>query len=163
MVQPLPAGARKVIAAGAGRYLPSGHLVYIHNGTLFAEPFDITRLEATGPSVSVLEGVASNPSTGASQFAVSDTGTIVYLPGRNTGDPVPIQLVDREGKTTPLRAAPATWFSCFSLDGAGRDGHSRGQPGGRVGLGGRATRSRATLDPAEDRKLWTPDGRRIAT
>ena len=44
------AGRRKVVQRGGyhGRYLPSGHLVYIHDGTLFAAPFDLDRLEVTG-------------------------------------------------------------------------------------------------------------------
>ena len=36
---------------------PSGHLVYIRNGTLLAVPFDLKRLETSGPPVPVLEGV----------------------------------------------------------------------------------------------------------
>lgn len=38
MVQPLPGGTAKVVHRGGyhGRYLSSGHLVYIHDGTLFA-------------------------------------------------------------------------------------------------------------------------------
>ncbi|MGA7791753.1 MAG: protein kinase [Candidatus Acidiferrales bacterium] len=31
-----------------GRYLPSGHLVYINRGTLFVVPFDVNRLEVHG-------------------------------------------------------------------------------------------------------------------
>ena len=52
VVQPLPGGPRKVVQRGGfhGRYLPSGHLVYIHDGTLFAAPFDLDRLEMTGPA-----------------------------------------------------------------------------------------------------------------
>ena len=42
VVQPLPTGARKVVQRGGyyGRYLPSGHLAYLHDGTLFVAPFD---------------------------------------------------------------------------------------------------------------------------
>ena len=49
MVQPLPGGTPKVVHRGGyhGRYLASGHLVYIHDGTLFAAPFDLGRLEVT--------------------------------------------------------------------------------------------------------------------
>src|SRR5262245_20266365 len=62
VVQPLPSGARKVVLRRGlyGRYLTSGHLVYVQDGTLFAAPFDLDRLETSGPSVPVLEGVASN-------------------------------------------------------------------------------------------------------
>ena len=43
----LKTGAVKVILKGGyfGRYLPSGHLVYISQGTMFATPFDLSRLE----------------------------------------------------------------------------------------------------------------------
>ena len=79
VVQQLPSGERKVIQKGYhGRYLPSGHLVYLHDGTLFATAFDPNQLKVTGPSVPVLEGVASNAGTGAAWFAVSDTGLFAY-------------------------------------------------------------------------------------
>ena len=83
VVQPLPTGARKIVQRGGsyGRYLPSGHLVYIHNGTLFAAPFDLARLEVIGQPVPALEGVITGPTNGGAQFAVSDTGTLVYLSG----------------------------------------------------------------------------------
>ncbi|MDO8679357.1 MAG: protein kinase [Acidobacteriota bacterium] len=66
VVQALPSGARKVVQRGGyhGRYLPSGHLVYINDGTLFAAPFDLDRLAVTGQPVPALDGVMSNASTG---------------------------------------------------------------------------------------------------
>ena len=167
VVQPLPTGARKIVQRGGyyGRYLPSGHLVYIHDGTLFAAPFDVTRLEMTGQPVSALEGVTSNPNTGATQFAVSDTGTIVYLPGRSTSGAVPIHLMDREGKTTPLRATPAAWSNpAFSPDGRrlAMDISDGKQVDVWVYEWAGDTLSRLTFDPADDRRpVWTPDGRRI--
>ena len=73
VVQALPSGARKVVQRGGyhGRYLMSGHLVYIHDGTLFAVPFDLDRLEVTGQPVPALEGVTSNAITGGAQFSAS--------------------------------------------------------------------------------------------
>ena len=40
---------RKTLVRGGtfGRYLPSGHLVYVNRGTLFAVPFDVDRLEVS--------------------------------------------------------------------------------------------------------------------
>ena len=63
-----------------GRYLPSGHLVYVQHATLFAAPFDLDRLELTGPAVPALQGATVNMPVGAAEIAVSDTGTIAYLP-----------------------------------------------------------------------------------
>ena len=59
VVHVLPHGPRKVVQRGGyhGRYLSSGHLVYIHDGTLFAAPFDLDRLEMTGEPVPALGGV----------------------------------------------------------------------------------------------------------
>ena len=166
IVQPLPTGSRKVVLRGGyyGRYLPSGHLVYIHNGTLFAARFDLDRLEVTGQPVPALDGVASDASTGGAQFAVSDNGTLVYVPGQSTSSGMPIQWMDHEGKATTLRASPTKWFNpVFAPDGR------------RLALNildrqfdiwvyelARDTLSRLTADPASDTKpVWTPDGRRI--
>src|SRR6516164_8182606 len=43
VVRPLPTGSPRIVQRGGyyGRYLPSGHLVYFHEGTLFAAPFDL--------------------------------------------------------------------------------------------------------------------------
>ena len=167
MVQALPTGTRTVVQRGGyhGRYLPSGHLVYLHDGTLFAAPFDLDRLAVTGPPVPALEGVTSNANTGGAQFAVSASGTLVYLPGQSTSTGFPIHWMDHEGKTTPLRATPANWFNpVFApdgrrlavdiLDGNGRDVW--------VYEWARDTLTRLTFDPTDDRKpVWTPDGRRI--
>ena len=88
VVQALPSGPRKVVQRGAyhGRYLASGHLVYVHDGTLFAAPFDLDRLEVTGQPVPVLAGLNANVVTGGAQFAASDGGTLVYLPGAGHAD-----------------------------------------------------------------------------
>ena len=84
VVQSLPNGPRKVLVPGAyfGRYLASGHLVYVHDGTVFAAPFDLNRLELAGPAVPVLEGAAVNMPVGAAEITFSDAGTIAYLPAR---------------------------------------------------------------------------------
>jgi Protein kinase domain len=108
-------------AAYFGRYVASGHLLFVHEGTIFAAPFDPARLEVTGPSVPVLEGVASGPGgvgrNGAAQIAISETGSAAYLQGESfTG--VPLDLMDRTGKVTPLNARRMLWNAPrFSPDG----------------------------------------------
>ena len=79
----LATGKRKVVVedGGDGRYLPSGHLVFVRQGVLMAAPFDLGRLELAAPPVSVIgalsqalnaPGEAGN--SGAAQFAASDRG-----------------------------------------------------------------------------------------
>ncbi len=80
----LETGERKVVLENArqARYLSTGHLVYEQSGTgnLMAAPFDLTSFEVTGDSVPVVQGVRQ---TGNSyvDYAVSDNGTLVYVPG----------------------------------------------------------------------------------
>jgi len=168
VVHSLEDDTRKVLHRGGyhGRYLPSGHLVFIHEGTLFAAPFDLDRLELTGQPVPALAGVSANPVFGGAQFAFSRDGTLVYQRGEGLGLAVPIQWMDREGKLQPLRAASGVYFNIrFSPDGRRL---ALDIPEGKnrdvwVYEWGRDTLSRLTFDPNEDRDpMWTPDGRRIA-
>jgi Tol biopolymer transport system component len=167
VVQPLPNGPRKILLRSGylyGRYLPSGHLLYMHGGTLFAAPFDLNRLELAGPPVPALEGIAVDTATSA-QFAVAANGTLVYLPAQVASDEAPISWMDRAGRTTPLRPTPANWSNPFFAP----DGHRLAMDifdGKQVDVWiydwARDAPSRLTLDPSDDREpVWTPDGRRI--
>jgi Tol biopolymer transport system component len=167
IVQPLSGGAPKVVHRGGfyGRYLPSGHLLYLHAGTLWAAPFDLDRLAVTGPPVSAIEGVTSNAANGGAQVAVSASGTVVYLPGEETSG-VPIHWMDRDGKTTPLRSLPANWTALQFAP----DGRRLGLQVNMVGAGAdiwvyeweRDVFTRPISDPGDHANpIWTPDGRRI--
>ena len=169
-VQPLPSGPRRVLQRGGyhGRYLGSGHLVYMHEGTLFAAAFDPARLVLTGQPVPALEGVAADAGFAGAHFAFSNRGTLVFLPGTGQSfwSEVSIRWMDREGKTQPLRAVPGGYrMFRFSPDGQKlaieiREGRQRDV---WVYEWGRDTLSRLTFDPAADTSpVWTPDGRRIA-
>jgi eukaryotic-like serine/threonine-protein kinase len=164
----LPDGPPKVIVRGGyhGRALPSGQLIYIHDNTLFAAPFDPVRLEITAPAVPAIEGVMSNGITGGAQFSVSNDGTLVYLPGLSEGG-TRLQWMDRTGNTTTLRGVVANWFTpAFSPDGA----HIAMQITERTAQGdiwvyepARNVMTRLTTSPARDtRPVWTPDGRYVA-
>src|ERR1700674_2580905 len=82
-VQSVRTGERRnLIQAGTHpRYAPSGHLVYVQGASLVAVPFDPRRLEVTGAAIPVVEGVLQSPTTGASQYSFSATGSLVYVPG----------------------------------------------------------------------------------
>jgi serine/threonine-protein kinase len=127
VVQPLPNGAPKIVQRGGyyGRYLRSGHLVYMRQGALFAEPFDLARLEPVGPPVPVIEDVSTytglsglGGQAGSAQAAWTETGTAVYLTGQSEVDEMPIDWMDRTGTVTPLRPTRASWSNPqFSPDG----------------------------------------------
>jgi Tol biopolymer transport system component len=166
VVQALPSGARKVVQRGGyhGRYLLSGHLAYIHDGTLFAVPFDLERLEVTGQPVPALEGVTSNAITGGAQFSVSASGTLIYLPGPSIGAGTPLHWMDQQGNTTPMRAWLANWLNPrFSPEGGRLAMEIRaGTSDIWVYEWARDTLTRLTSDPVRAMNpVWTPDGRRI--
>ena len=163
---PLGNRERKVLVQGGyGRYVPSGHLLYIQNGTLFGVAFDVDRLELVGRAVPLIEGVMAGENMMAAQFSVSNAGTLVYLPGRLTAADPPILWMDARGATTPLLPKPTTWGNPkFSPDGRKLavdmlDGSSdiwvydleRGSLD-------RVTFERETAD-AEP--VWTPNGERL--
>ena len=116
----LQSGARKEILAGGyfPRYLPSGYLVYFHAGTLFAAPFDVGRLEMTGQPAPILDGIVSYPGNATAEFAYSDTGAVIYLPGKAASGNMVVNWLDAQGKLQPLRNVPTTYYSPrFSPDG----------------------------------------------
>ena len=167
VVQTLPDGPRKILQRGGtyARYVASGHVVYIHSGTLFAAPFDLDRLEIAGRPVPVLEGVNGNTGTGSANFAVSNNGTFVYLSGQTPVDESPILWMDRNGQTTPLRATPANWSNPrFSPDGTklAVDIAASGVPAVWIYDWSRDTATRLTFGSgASLRPAWTPDSKRL--
>jgi serine/threonine-protein kinase len=167
VVQALPSGARKVVQRGGsfGRYLPSGHLVFVHDGTLFAAAFDLDRLELVSPPVRVLESVVTNATGGEAMLAVSDSGTLVYLPAAAVAFGGPIEWIDRTGKVSWLRAAPANWATLsFAPDGRrlAVDIFDGKQWDIWVDDPSKDTLARLTSSATHSaRPVWTPDGRRI--
>ncbi len=87
------------------RYLPSCHLVYVHDGTLFAVPYDLAGLRTRGTPAPVLEDVAGAPGQGGGQFDFSQNGTFVYLTGKSALTSAPLAWMDSSGKTETLPAA----------------------------------------------------------
>jgi serine/threonine-protein kinase len=167
VVYSMASGQRKTVQRGGfhARYLPSGHIVYMREGTLFAVPFDLQRLEVTGPPAPILEGVVSNLGAGSAQFSFSETGNLVYVAGSGEGQKVSIYWMDREGKFTPLRETPGDYRNpAFSPDGKRLaldiiDGNRRDI---WVYEWERDTLTRLTFAGEENGfPLWTPDGQRI--
>jgi serine/threonine-protein kinase len=86
------------------RYLSSGHLIYQMNGVLYARTFDPSRM-AVGGAVSVVEGVHRGTGGLNAWYAVSDSGTLVYLPGpviTSGFAELTLAFFDRAGKAEPL-------------------------------------------------------------
>jgi serine/threonine-protein kinase len=69
------------------RYVPTGHLVFARGPSLLAAPFDLDRLELSGPPVVIVDRVMSDNSVAGSgafawgaRYAVGGDGTLAYIP-----------------------------------------------------------------------------------
>ncbi len=102
-------GTRKVVAGGGtfGRYLDGGYLTYLNQGTLFALPFSLDRLDVTSRTpIPILADVAYSSTFGFGQIDISRTGTLVYRRSSGRGQLVASWIESkRPGRTAPR----ATW------------------------------------------------------
>jgi hypothetical protein len=67
------------------RYLPSGHLVYAEAGALKVVAFDPSSRLVSGAPATVIQGVERTQAGDGYQFALSDNGSLAYLPTSSAG------------------------------------------------------------------------------
>ncbi|HKV03999.1 MAG TPA: protein kinase [Candidatus Acidoferrales bacterium] len=166
-MQSVGTGERRNLIQGGThpRYSSSGHLVYAQGGNLMAVPFDVRRLEVTGAAVQVVEGVLESELSGAAQYSISPTGSLVYVPGGVQSIQSRLVWVSLNGAEQVL-AAPAHIYLAPRLSPDGR----------RVAVGitepntqvwmydlSRDTLTRFTFDGNLNvDPVWTPDAKRAA-
>lgn len=159
-------GRRRRLVEGGyyGRYVATGHVVYMHEGTMFAVPFDRKRLEVTGLPTPILEGITANPGDATMQLSFAENGTLMYVPGHSGFRLASIYWMDREGKFTPIRETPGDYYMpALSPDGKRlvltiNDGKKSDV---WVLDLARDTLTRLTFDGNNIGPIWTPDGQRI--
>jgi serine/threonine-protein kinase len=162
-------GKRTVVHHGGsyGRYVDTGHILYVSDRTLFALPFDVGKKKATGPQLPVLEDVAGNLVEGGAQYDVSSGGVVLaYLEGAWETEPYAIVAVDRTGRSESLISEPGVY-----------GGPSLSPDGDRLALSvlrddnwdvwihdlRREVATRLTFSEGYDADpVWSPDGRWIA-
>ena len=156
--------AREIIAGTMARYAATGHIVYATaSGTLMAAPFDVRRLEISGPSVPLVEGVAVD-SNGTSQFAVSRSGALLY--GTGAGFVSELVWVTRAGVVTSV---DPTWIGEFGSPALSPDARRlavaiQGPESRDVWVTqlDRGPRLRLTLDgDRNDHPAWSPNGQSV--
>jgi serine/threonine-protein kinase len=162
----LQTGRRSTLHHGGffARYLPSGHLVWIYQNTLYTALFDIDRLALTGDPRPIVEDIDNGEDTGG-DFAFSQTGVLVYV-SRLAAPQRSIFWLDSTNRIRPLHSAPGLYdFPRFSPDGqrlafSARDG--QGHEDIWVRNLDRNTASRVTLLPGQNEwPVWTPDGKSL--
>ena len=176
VAQTLATGTRKVLLKDAAdaRYVPSGHLLFLRRGVLFAVPFDAARLEMRGAPVAVLDTVAqaltaSNTDhvTGAGQFAVAGNGALAWVPGPVIPYPdATLVVVDRRGEVSPLPAPVRSYGSAARVARNGRHVavtvRTLSDAGVWVYDAARGTMTRLAEGGEASTPVWSPDGGRVA-
>jgi eukaryotic-like serine/threonine-protein kinase len=149
-------------------YSETGHVVFARGTTIMAAPFDASELAVAGEPVAMIENVRHPGTLTAADFALSASGTLVYVPA--SGDQTvraAVVWVDRAGRVQgraigelldnprdpalspdgtrlALTTGPASQGDLWSYD-------LRGRPPIRL----------AVVD--EDRgAVWSPDSRQVA-
>ncbi|HEY8850695.1 MAG TPA: BTAD domain-containing putative transcriptional regulator [Gemmatimonadaceae bacterium] len=170
-VADIPSGKHRVIIDDAAypAYVSSGILLYVtSNRTLMMVPFDQNSMRVTGEPTALIEGLQLG-SFGATDLAVSSTGTLVYSigPVRTEQDKGQLVWMTRDGKPRPL---DPDWQGLFQHPALSPDGKQLAItqiPDGRNSdiwirqlIGG------ATVQLTHDRfwnagAEWTPDGRSV--
>jgi Tol biopolymer transport system component len=162
MVRSLQTGEQRDFGQGVTypRYVPSGHLIYAQGTTLMAVPFDPDRLEIRGSAIPVVEGVAVSQISGAAQYAVSTTGSLVYVSGVVTVQRK-LVWVNRNGTEQAL-PAPAQAYRYARLSPDGRRVAVESDSQIWIYDLSKDTFTRLTFEGTTNQgPIWTPDGKRI--
>ncbi|HKC25232.1 MAG TPA: protein kinase [Thermoanaerobaculia bacterium] len=164
-VQPLNGKERRIVYEGASlaRWVPSGHLVFAHGGTLLAAPFDLDKLALLAPPQPVVEGVLNSVDNGAAQFTTSANGSLAYVPGAASEADRSLVWVDRKGAVqlvvpasrpyADARLSPDGRTAAFTLQGATYDVWTLDLARGSL--------TRISLGSDDTQPAFTPDGARI--
>lgn len=164
----LDTGNQKILIQGGtqGRYVPTGHLVFASGGSMFAAPFDIRRLELTGPAVPVVEDVRMSVlGTGVAQFDFSRNGIAVYVAPHARPREAALLWVDRKGTAAPVASTRRAFRAPrLSPDGRRLAVQIVEPTVGKLWLLdiARQAWTKLTFEKDNERPIWSPDGDRIA-
>ncbi len=85
-----------------GRFIDEGRIAYVtHEGDLLVAPYDEDAMAFAAPGSVLERGVRIDDMAGAGIFDVSETGHLVYAPGRERATDR-VVWVDRSGNATPV-------------------------------------------------------------
>jgi len=145
-----------------GKYLDTGHLIYekSRTGNLMAVLFDLETLEVTSGPVPVLQGVRQN--IGTVDYALSDEGTLVYIPTREESGLV---WVNRDGRPQRVTEIQRNFNEPrLSPDGTRLSVTVRDEAGERniwIYEIARAILTPFTVEGQNWHAIWSPDGKRL--
>jgi Tol biopolymer transport system component len=162
--------SRVVVQVASNAVYASGYLLYVRQGALVAQRFDLGRLEVGGESTVVAPDVLMDERFSRGAFTASDTGILAYQTGTGSTTSV-LRWMDREGRILGVVGDSAEYFNGGNLE-ISPDG-SRASVSIvdlRTGISdiwiidlASGTRSRFTAGPNDKfGSTWSPDGKQLA-
>jgi serine/threonine protein kinase len=153
-------------AAGDTADTDAVQVLFLRQGTLFAQSMDTRRLTMTGEAMPVAEQVAGSANSAIGHFSVSQNGSLLHRTA--TGGNYQLTWFDREGNNVGTGAEPARYGTLkLSPDGTKAasvivDQRSNTQDIWQIDLD-KGMSQRFTFDAGADvQPVWSPDGLRIA-
>jgi eukaryotic-like serine/threonine-protein kinase len=161
--------------AADARFVDTGHLVFMKSGTLMGVAFNVASVQMIGSPIALIDNVMQainmpngGDETGAGQFTISDTGTLLYLTGGISPNLLrSLVWADRSGTATPLPPGVAGPYLHPRVSPDGRRiaievkrGPSRNGTDLWMYDVSRAAATRVTFN-GSNAPVWSPDGKRL--
>ncbi len=155
---------RLVVNSSSSAGYANGHVLFAHEQTLMALPFDPKRLQTTGEAFPVAEQIHFELFTNRTSFSVSQNGNLVYQTGTDKEE-LRLLWYDRSGKRIGTIRQSSVYVN-----------HRISPDGKRIAISqadardtdvwlyeiAREVWTRFTFDPSIDRwPIWSPDGATI--
>jgi len=158
--------SKLLLHSHANAIYTSGHILFLRQFTLMAQPFDTRSLQLTGDPMPIADPVQEGRSVAKGVFSASEDGLLTYVEGASGADRQ-LEWFDRNGKlvgTIPgadayagVRVSPDGKKIAYYLDSSGYDVWNYDLARGvKTPMTFGSGSGQGNLYP-----VWSPDGRRI--
>ena len=158
---------KKLVNAPSNAIYASGHLLYVREQTLVAQPFDLGDLDFKGNAVPIAEQLRFSQGWNRGSFSASQQGVLIYEGGLGPASNR-LAMFDRTGGLLGvMKGVEFVFEASFSPDET-KIAYSAVDPQRRnediwVHDIARSISTRLTFDPKDDTDpVWSPDGKQIA-
>jgi len=162
--------SKQIIGVATNAIYASGYLLYVLEGALVAQRFELGRLEVEGEPAVLAPDILMDERFSRGVFSASDGGILAYQTGKGSTTSA-LRWIDREGRVVSAVGEPAEYFSGGNPD-ISPDGRRAAISIVDLRTGAAdvwtidlasGTRSRLTSGPGDKWwPVWSPEGKRLA-